>query len=187
MNISKLTIELLRIEEVENQELAGLERLINSVYAIAEAEFWVDGHNRTNASDLLKAVKNLEVIGARWNGEIIACVHLMMDGRGTAKFGMLSVPAEYEGNGIGGQLVKAAEQHACDSGCRKMRLEVLTSNELNHDGKQRLHEWYTRLGYVFVEQFPFEELAPVDVQHLRTTCFFDVYEKDIVDTGHQDP
>ena len=187
MNISKLTIELLRAEEVDNLDFTGLEGLINSVYTVAESEFWVEGHNRTNTSYLLKAIQNSEVIVARLNGDITACVHVTMDGRGTAKFGMLSVPVQYEGNGIGGQLVKAAERHAFDSGCGKMRLEVLTSNELEHDGKQRLQDWYTRLGYVFMQQFPFDEVAPVDVQHLRTTCFFDVYEKDLVDTGHQAP
>ena len=187
MDISKLTIELLRADDVKSQELTGLEGLINSVYAVAEAQFWVDGHNRTNASELLKAIQNSEIIGARWNGEVIACVHLTGYGRSTAKFGMLSVPIEYEGNGIGGQLVKAAEQHAFDSGYGKMRLAVLTSNELKHDGKLRLQEWYARLGYMFVKQFPFEEVAPEDVQYLRTTCFFDVYEKDLVDTGHQAP
>ncbi|HIA05696.1 MAG TPA: GNAT family N-acetyltransferase [Flavobacteriales bacterium] len=184
VDLSKLTIELLSVEEVHGDTLTDLEELINSVYAVAEAEFWVTGYKRTNAEALLKAVQNSEVIGAKWKGDIIACVHLIVEGDGVAKFGMLSVPPKYEGNGIGGKLVKAAERYAFDSGCRKMKLELLTSKEWEHDGKQQLHEWYTRLGYVFIKQFLFEEVAPLEVQHLRTTCFFNIYEKEIAHGGH---
>ena len=184
VDLSKLTIELLSVEEVHGDTLTDLEELINTVYAVAEAEFWVTGYKRTNAEALLEAVQNSEVIAAKCKGDIIACVHLTMEGDSVAKFGMLSVPPKFEGNGIGGKLVKAAERHAFDSGCRKMRLELLTSKEWEHDGKQQLHEWYTRLGYVFIKQFLFEEVAPLEVQHLRTTCFFNVYEKEIAHGGH---
>jgi len=123
------------------------------------------------------AIGREEVIGAKFGGDIIACVRVEFIGSKVAKFGTLSVSPDFEGNGIGGLLVKAAENYAISRSCNKMRLELLTSTEWEHKGKQELHIWYSRLGYKFVTQFPFEEIAAQEAKSLRTPCFFNLYEK----------
>jgi len=177
VDLTDVTIELLNEGGQHEPALTELAELINSVYRVAESDLWIDGYQRTDVETLKELIGNSEIIAAKLGGKTIACVHISSLGGVVFKFGMLSVPPKYEGKGIGGRLVEAAEVHALSLGANKMRLELLTPGEGQHKGKLALQEWYIRLGYVFVKERPFEKVAPNEAPNLRMSCFFDIYEK----------
>ncbi|MBL4658461.1 MAG: GNAT family N-acetyltransferase [Flavobacteriales bacterium] len=179
MNIEKLSIELLSTSGTDELALTLLVGLINDVYAVAEADFWQSNYLRTTENQVIKSIENSEIIVAKYEGVIIASVNVQSIGGRVSKFGMLAVPPKYERNGIGGRLVSAAEAHALANGSSKMRLEILTPVEGKHRGKQVLGEWYLRLGYRFIKQFPFEKHVPEEAKFLKMPCYFNIYDKEL--------
>jgi GNAT superfamily N-acetyltransferase len=65
-----------------------------------------------------------------------------------AEFGMLSATKEYLGQGLGRGLVKKAEERAKKAGCDRMKTTLAVPKDWEHPMKQRLGEWYKRMGYV---------------------------------------
>ena len=64
----------------------------------------------------------------------------------------------YQGMGIGGALMRAAEQKATDAGMREIWLGVMVQNT-------PALEWYRRNGFTFVEEAPFT-MGRTTVNHL---------------------
>ena len=92
---------------------------------------------------------------------------------------MLSAKLEHTGKGIGRRLISAAEAHAKEKGCEKVRLEVLMPIEWEHPTKAYLMKWYERQGYVFHEKEDFGAHYP-EIQALMVCkCVLNVFVKDL--------
>ena len=69
---------------------------------------------------------------------------------------MLGVKEQLTGNGLGKKLITAAEGMAKEFGCTEMCCEILAPIEWVLKGKEDLHAWYLRMGYVMGEPKNFE-------------------------------
>jgi hypothetical protein len=60
---------------------------------------------------------------------------------------------------------------------RLLALELLVPKRGNHPEKDRLHAWYTRLGYRVVRTAPVEEVAAHLAPRLATPCEFLIFHR----------
>ena len=114
---------------------------------------------------------------AELDNQIVGLIRVESIGEKISKFGMPTVPPEFEGKGIGGNLVDYAEALARKRGSNKMRLEILSPKEWTHKGKKMLESWYSREGYLPIEKASFEVVYPEEGKQLCTDCYFTLYEK----------
>ena len=157
-----------------------LSSIINQVFLVAEAEIWKENHQRINAELLAEMIMNREIMVAEVNNVIAGCVQIKFLNNNIAKFSMLAVAPVYKGKKLGSVLVKEVEQYAIKKGRSKMRLELLSPKESPNAGKQFLLKWYNRIGYHFLRQLSFEEIDPRENINLKTPCFFNLYQKDLL-------
>ena len=47
-----------------------------------------------------------------------------------------------------------------------MKLNLLVPRDGAHPNKQRLHAWYTRLGYAVYDRLPFDDVVPEAAPYL---------------------
>jgi hypothetical protein len=73
--------------------------------------------------------------------------------------------------------VRSAEELMRAHGVTTMQLELLVPQGWVHPEKERLHAWYTRLGYRVVRTAPFEEVAAHLASQLATPCEFVIFRK----------
>ena len=90
---------------------------------------------------------------------------------------MLVTDPEFRGHGVGTMLLDAAEGRGRRLGCDLMRLELLKPRLFVHPVKSYLDQWYTRIGYQYVEDAAFETKYPHLATRLATPCDFTVYTK----------
>ncbi len=131
-------------------------RIINAAYERGEAGIWQPGWRRTELAPLEEEIGAGEIAVARRGETILGCVRVRRLDDDTAEFGLLSVDPELSGTGVGRALVDFAE-HAHDVDW--MELELLVPHA-PHAHKQRLHEWYSRLGYREVGRRDFAAVYP---------------------------
>lgn len=131
-------------------EAAALARLINDAFVV-EAFFKIG--DRTSAdeiADLIQAGGEFLVVDAREpRTEHLGCIYLKVAG-GRAYFGMLSIDPRQQRQGLGRQLIEAAEARARARGCRFMDIHIVNLRE-------ELPTYYRRLGYVETGTLPFSE------------------------------
>lgn len=146
---------LLRFARPSDAE--AIAKVVNQAYEI-EAPFV--GGPRTSPETVSALVGNGDFIVAEHDGRIVGTVFVEPDEEpGVGRFGMLAVLPDEQMQGIGQQLVEAAEARLGRLHCREARIRVL-------DQRDDLLEWYRRLGYEeFGEQpYPFPERARVPVR-----------------------
>jgi mannitol-1-/sugar-/sorbitol-6-phosphatase len=122
----------------------GLVPLINSAFAI---EKFLDGE-RTSEDQLKQMMQTGQfLLGCDASGRLVASVYVEIRGA-RGYFGMLSVDPQHQGNGLGTQMVRAAEEYCRSKGCRAMDLAVLSL-------RTELPPLYRKLGYAEtgVEEF----------------------------------
>jgi GNAT superfamily N-acetyltransferase len=173
-------IEHFEILPATENDLPQLTALVNSAYRgegskqgwTTEADL-LDGQ-RTDETELgkqLRAVGNTILKYTDENGNILACVYLHK--KYTAMYlGMLTVSPTLQANGIGKQLLAAAEQFAIQHGCNAVEMTVIS---VRHE----LIAWYNRRGYYstgVTKPFPTEVKFGIAKQHLE----FIVMEKKLV-------
>jgi GNAT superfamily N-acetyltransferase len=146
--------------------LAAVLPIVNSAYDAGESGLWEPGSVRISADDLRALAAAGELAVARRDGEIAGCVRV-----GSGELGLLAVSARHAGTGVGRALVAFAEEVNRARGARTMGLVLLVPRAGTHPFKQRLHEWYTRLGYAVVGS------RPADFPGLAVPCRLMVYEK----------
>ncbi|MGV3709326.1 MAG: GNAT family N-acetyltransferase [Gemmatimonas sp.] len=99
--------------------------------------------------------------GAR---EIIGCVCLDCNGQ-RGHIGLLSVDPDYQGRGLGAELLRAAERE-CEQrmGCADIELDVVSVRD-------ELFPFYERMGYERVDRIPFPQpdrlKVPADLVVMR--------------------
>lgn len=142
-------------------------RIINAAYHAGEPGIWSEGWTRTNAAAIAELIERGEIAVARVDGRVVGSVRVRRLDEHTAELGMLSVDPQAFGTGTGRALLAFAEQHY---GTDYMQLELLVPRGDPHPHKERLHEWYSRLGYEEISRRAFVEpllAAPADLRTYR--------------------
>jgi len=163
-------------ESTSHETVAILKKLINLVYDESESGMWKISDSRTDTDEIRKMINEKKLIVARYNNKIVGsvAVQLMEDGT-TGEFGMLVSDKACRGLGVGTSLVNAAEQWAKETGCQRMRLELLTPRNWKHPSKEFDKKWYIRIGYEPEASEPFELMYPDKIDELATECDFTVW------------
>jgi GNAT superfamily N-acetyltransferase len=118
-----------------------------------------------------------DLLAASVADRVVGCVRVRAIDALTAELGLLSTSPDQWGNGVGGQLVRAAEDLARARGAATMELVLLDPTDAAHAGKGRLRAWYEALGYRFVRSAPIEEVSSHAAADLVTPCQWLVFRK----------
>jgi GNAT superfamily N-acetyltransferase len=160
-----------------------LVRIVNAAYAVGEAGLWLDGATRTGPGEIAEAIRNRELLAATIDGRLVGCAWVRALDAGTADLGLISTAPDRWGGGVGRELVRSAEELMRSRGLATMQLELLVPKGWVHPQKQRLHGWYSRLGYRVVRSAPFEQVAAHLASQLATPCEFLIFHKPLADAG----
>lgn len=180
-------VELLTPEAADDTALiATLTNLVNKVYAKSEQGLWAEGTTRANVDSLAEYVKAGEIAVATADDDLLGCVRIRQLDTYTCEFGMLAVLESQRGRGIGGALVRFAEQRARDAGCVTMQLEVLVPSNGTNPAKEFLDRWYISLGYEVSGVAPVSKFYPELPALLATSCSFLIYRKDLAGSSRAD-
>ncbi|WP_232230157.1 GNAT family N-acetyltransferase [Bacillus sp. J37] len=153
--------------------------IVNRVYASSEEGFWMHGAVRTTVAEMAEFTICNEIAVARSMGEIVGCVRVRRIDQGIGEFGMLAVDDEYQGTGIGRELIRFAEQKCQKEQLRKMQLELLVPQEGSHPAKEILENWYTRIGYQPVHTETIDASFPKLAEMLAIPSKFVVFQKEL--------
>jgi ribosomal protein S18 acetylase RimI-like enzyme len=126
------------IRRADADDVAALTRLINTAY---EVERFFKIGDRTNA-DTVRALlaKGAFLVTTNREGEIVGCVYVEIRPNERGYFGMLAIAPGLQGQGLGRQLIEAAETHCRADGCRALDLRVVNL-------RVELPPFYRKLGY----------------------------------------
>lgn len=174
--IQSIAYEIARPEQDLSNEIANL---INQVYAVAEVDFWKEGHLRTNPDQILKLVNQGKIMTAIMDGKLVGVVQVRIFDDNIGWFGMLATDEAYRGKGIGRGLLNHAEAFVKDHGCTTMQCEVLVPATGQIEDKVVLSDWYTRSGYRHISSGNFEKLYPKAVPDLKMECKLDLFLKEL--------
>lgn len=171
-------VELLEPEAADDARLTErLARLVNDVYAVAEAGLWRDGADRTTTAEIAGLVRAGEIAVATRDGEIAGAVRVHDVADDVSEFGMLVADPAQRGTGVGRALVEFAEERSRARGMRAMQLELLLPRTGTHPSKELLRDWYGRIGYRRIGTGSIEDTHPQLAPLLATPCDLAVFEK----------
>jgi GNAT superfamily N-acetyltransferase len=180
-DVPGITIELLSPERASDEELVGeLARLVNAAYAAGEAGLWREGAARTTTTEVAGAIRQGELLIATAAGRVVGCANVHTLDEHTADLGLISAAPDHWGGGIGRALVRFAEELMRSRGTTIMQLELLVPKESTHPEKQRLRDWYTRLGYRVTRTAPVDEVAAQLASELDQPCEFLIFHKPLL-------
>ncbi len=136
-----------QISSATEADVPVLNALVNGAYRgdssrkgwTTEADL-LDGI-RTDEAGLRAMLQNpaAKILKYEQGGQLLGCVYVEEKGQ-DLYLGMLTVLPDAQTNGIGKQLVQAAEQMAADERCRAVTMTVITA-------RHELIAWYERRGY----------------------------------------
>lgn len=140
MNYTQISVATL-------DDIPPLNTLVNSAYrGDSSRKGWTTeadllGGIRINEEGLRKMLQNpaATILKFEANGQLIGCVYLEKQ-QHSLYLGMLTVSPEAQANGIGKQLLLAAEQVAVEQQCTAITMTVIS---VRHE----LIAWYQRRGY----------------------------------------
>jgi GNAT superfamily N-acetyltransferase len=171
-------VNLLAAGEAQNEAIAEeLAGLINAAYAVGEAGLWLEGTTRTRPAEIAEAIRSGGVLAASLGGRRVGCAYVRPLDADTADLALISAATDQWGNGVGGELVRSAEELMRSRGVTTMQLELLVPKGWVHPEKERLRSWYTRLGYQVVRSAPFEQVAAHLASKLAAPCEFLIFRK----------
>lgn len=160
-------------------DLEHITNIINRVYEASEESLWKNRVVRTTVAEVTEFACGGEIAVARLKGQIVGCVRVRRIDQETGECGMLAVDVEYQGNGIGRELMRFAEQKCQNEHLRKMQLELLVPRKGSHPAKVILENWYTRIGYLPVRTETVDSLYPKLAQMLASPCRFLIFQKEL--------
>ena len=121
---------------------------------------WAPGFERVARERVVEIVAASEMAVARVDGKIVGSVRVRRLDEETGFFGLLAVHPADQGKGIGRELVRFAEELSRGRGATLMELRLLVPREGDDAHKERLHAWYSRLGYQPVGRADFSASHP---------------------------
>lgn len=142
-------------------EAPVLASLISLAYRVED--FFKIG-DRTDADDVRKRMTAGDFLVIEDERGVAGCVYVIRHGD-VGYFGMLSIDPARQGQGLGSQLIAAAEAHCRAAGCRTMELEVVNL-------RTELPPFYRRFGYTESGTRPFS-----DTERTSRPCHFIVMTK----------
>jgi GNAT superfamily N-acetyltransferase len=154
------------VEETKDETLAGeLAALINAAYAAGEGDLFVAPRDRTSPPRVAELIRAGGMLVARRNGQIAGCCAMQVLSSDTVELGFMSAAESDWGSGAGRALVAAGEAWAVARGAETMLMKLLVPKAGAQPLKQRLRDWYERLGYSLARTAPFEDadlVAPAE-------------------------
>ena len=144
-------------------DAADVATLITLAYRVED--FFIDG-DRTDAADVRRHMQHGVFLVLELDGALAAAVYVKVRA-GSGYFGMLSVDPARQGEGLGRQLIEAAEEWCRTAGCTEMEIEVVSL-------RTELPPFYERHGYVLTGTRPFD-----DAHKSRIPCEFLVMRKEL--------
>jgi GNAT superfamily N-acetyltransferase len=163
------------IERATADDVTEVVRITNAAYDRGEVGIWLPAWKRTNAEWTGSEVAAGEVFVARQYGRIVGSIRVIRLRDDTAEFGLLAVDPEHGGRGVGRALVAFAEALF---DVDWMELELLIPHA-PHAHKQRLHEWYSRLGYRPTRRRDFATVYPEPGQLLAAPADLVTYRRSL--------
>jgi GNAT superfamily N-acetyltransferase len=136
------------VREAGRHEAEEIVRVINAAFNPAES-FFVDG-DRIDLDQVLHYFEKGVFLVA---GEMAGCVYVELRGE-RAYFGLLSVDPAHQRGGIGGALIRAAEDYARAHGCAFMDLRIVNL-------RAELPAFYGKLGYTVAGTEEFTPGSPI--------------------------
>ena len=174
----------MEVTVASSESLAGaVSDVINAAYAVGEDGLWVESTTRTNPEEVAGMIRSGGVLVATSDGEVVGCACVRPLDASTADIGFISTRPEHWGGGTGRKLVEAAEELVRSRGATAMQLELLVPKDGVHPAKERLRDWYTRLGYRVVRTASFEEIATHLADDLAKPCEFLIFRKPLSETA----
>ena len=172
-----MTADVRLLADRDQVLVEDLVRVINAAYAVGEAGLWLEGTPRVRPDEIAEAVRSGGMLAATLDDRLVGCAYVRPLDRLTADLGLISTAPDEWGRGVGGELVRTAEELMRARGVTTMQLEVLVPKGWVHPAKTRLRQWYERLGYRVVRSAPFEEIATHLASDLATPCQFLIFRK----------
>ena len=173
-------VQLLSPDAAQNEALVDeLARVVNGAYAVGEAGLWLEGTMRTTPAEIADAIRSGGVLAATANGRVVGCAYVRPLDAATGDLGLISTATDRWGGGVGTRLVRSAEDLMRSRGATTMQLEVLVAKGWSHPAKDRLRDWYTRLGYRVVGSAPLEHMAAHLAPQLATPCELLIFHKQL--------
>jgi GNAT superfamily N-acetyltransferase len=151
----------MRIRTALPTDAEGLAALISLAYRVED--FFKIG-DRTDPDDVRKRMHQGSFLVLEDNSSLVGAVYVQVHGD-TGYFGMLSIDPTRQGQGLGSQLIAAAEDHCRRAGCGTMELEVVNL-------RTELPPFYRRFGYAEAGTRPF-----TDHEQAKLPCHFIVMSK----------
>jgi len=167
----------MNLARATREQVAELMRLINDAYAAGEVGLWRDGLERTDEAEVAAAVDAGEMLVATAGGRTVGCARVRALDAATGEVGLIAVDPDAWGGGTGGALVRAAEDRTRSRGADTIRLVLLVPRSSVHPVKERLRDWYTRLGYEIEGSVPMEEAMPEVAPSLAVSCDLLLFRK----------
>jgi ribosomal protein S18 acetylase RimI-like enzyme len=133
---------------------------INAAYGTAEEDLWVPGTERIERARVAEIVRGGEMAVARVDGSVVGSIRIREVEGGAGYFGLLAVEPAAQGRGVGGALIRFAEDVSRERGADRMELRLLVPREGTDAEKSRLYDWYSRLGYGEIDRDDFGESHP---------------------------
>lgn len=162
------------------EEVRVLHAIMVEVYAVTEVDIWGHDYQRMDLAEFTEIINKEELLVAKFNGQLVGCLHLYRLTDFVFSFGLLSVDFNFKGKGIGRELIQFAEEIARKNKGESMEIEVLRAKHQELEFKQILDQWYQRLGYELIQTVDFLERKPDKVEKSKLfvqPSVFDCYRK----------
>ena len=180
-------------------DIAALTTLVNDAYRVGESGILVDTPEqplfRVTQQELKEWAERKSLLILSMKDELVGCIQVKFLAQGVAEWGCLAVAEKCRGQGYGKMLVQAAEEcirvglsnHENKSTCQGQvaQLQLLAPSSWKHKHKERLREWYHRMGYSLAngtfeestKRFPKGSFLGLDRFQLATDGDLTCYQK----------
>jgi N-acetylglutamate synthase-like GNAT family acetyltransferase len=131
--------------------------IINDAYRIGESGILMDTPDRpfyrVTAEEVQQMIARKGILTLSIDGQVVGCIKVNVVDNNVAEWGCLAVMRSCQGKGYGTMLVNAIEQHIQSVlNCQVAQLELLAPSSWKHSHKERLRDWYQRLGYALAKE-----------------------------------
>ena len=132
--------------------VSAVTSILNDAYRVGETGILMDTpdkpFNRVTTEEVEQMTAKKNILTLSIDGEVVGCIKVHVIEPGVAEWGCLAVSRRFQGQGFGTVLVQAVEKHIqAELNCRVAQLELLAPSSWKHTHKERLRDWYQRMGY----------------------------------------